>query len=113
MLATFINDETYEGTWLEPYYGKDISLYMLSMYWATTTVTTVGYGDIGGTNDFERFFCTMVEIIGVIGFALASSSLTSIITNYDQTNAEYQQKFATLKRMRQDHKIPFKLFQEL
>lgn len=89
MIAKFYNDESYEGTWLEPYNDKDNSMYMLSFYWAATTVTTVGYGDISGTNDLERFFCTCVEIIGVIGFAFASSSLTSIITNYDQTNAEY------------------------
>ena len=38
MIATFQNDEDYVGTWLEPYYDKDISLYMLSFYWATTTV---------------------------------------------------------------------------
>lgn len=88
MIATYSGSEEFEDTWLEPYYGKDINMYLLSFYWAATTITTVGYGDISGTNDFERLFCTIVEIIGVIGFAYASSALTSIITNLDQTNSE-------------------------
>ena len=48
-----------------------------------------------------------------MAFAFASSSLNSIITNYDQTNAEYQQSIQTLNRIRQKHKIPYKLYQEL
>lgn len=88
-------------------------MYLLSFYWAATTITTVGYGDISGTNDLERLFCTLVEIIGVIGFAYASSALTSIITNLDQTNSELKHKIAIIDRIRNEHKIPFKLYLEL
>lgn len=89
MIASFYDDEKFIGTWLEKFEGTDNNKYLISFYWATTTITTVGYGDIYGTNDLEMVFCALVQIIGVSGFAFASSSLTSIITNYDQTNADY------------------------
>ena len=113
LIAVFSSDEDRKGSWLEPYHGQDVNLYMLSFYWAATTITTVGYGDISGTNDIERCFCTFVEIIGVIGFAFASSSLTSIITNIDQTNSEQHQKISIINRIREEHKIPFLLYNNL
>ena len=52
---------------------------MVSFYWATATMTTVGYGDISGTNDYERIFCSIIMLFGVIAFSFANGSLTSII----------------------------------
>ena len=84
----------YEGTWLNSYYvdegRKDaIELYCISLYWTITTITTVGYGDVGVVNNLERVYCAIIMVFGVIAFSFANGSLTSIIQNYDTTNANY------------------------
>ena len=63
---------------------------MVSFYWATATMTTVGYGDIYGTNDYERIFCSVIMLFGVIAFSFANGSLTSIIQSIDTDNAKYE-----------------------
>jgi hypothetical protein len=64
------------------------TLYGISLYFIITTVTTVGYGDILPYNQVERGFCYMNMILGVIGFSFTSGSLSSIMSNYDSSDAE-------------------------
>lgn len=75
MATMFKPDDSYDGTWLAGYqkeYGNnDIGQYCLSIYWSITTITTVGYGDISGTNNYERIFCSIIMVIGVILFNVA------------------------------------------
>lgn len=61
-------------------------LYVLSLYWCITSITTVGYGDISGTNSTERLFCSLVMLVGVIAFSFANGSLASIISSSDEAH---------------------------
>lgn len=63
-----------------------IELYVTSFYFAMTTITTVGYGDIRGNSTTERLICIFLHLIGVLSYSFASGSLTSIISNYDSIN---------------------------
>jgi hypothetical protein len=87
ILASLMGGDKYEGTWLEGFYGngltEDASIYWVSFYWCITTITTVGYGDISGTNNQERMFCAFVMVVGVIMFSLANGALASIISQED------------------------------
>lgn len=75
-------------TWLESY--SEImdakELYVLAIYWTIQTITTVGYGDIGIMNTLEVVFCSIIMVVGVIGFSFANGSLTSILSSYDSQN---------------------------
>ena len=115
ILATMLTDDdtNYAGTWLEPFYAGGMKeaeeLYMVSFYWATTTITTVGYGDISGTNNAERVFCAIIMLFGVIAFSFANGSLTSIIQNVDTSNAKYEQQVTMLNEIYKEYCLPLEL----
>eukprot|EP00873_Tetraselmis_striata_P000463 jgi/Tetstr1/420727/TSEL_011810.t1 len=52
--------------------------YIASLYWATTTVTTVGYGDIVPANPFEMGIACLVEFLGVLVFGLLIGTLSAV-----------------------------------
>tara|TARA_B110000285_G_C15111767_1_gene611545 strand:+ start:910 stop:1308 length:399 start_codon:yes stop_codon:yes gene_type:complete len=87
IIATQVaNGDDYSGTWIGKFgFEKDdpYQLYCVAFYWTITTITTVGYGDIEGTNDLERIFCSIIMIIGVILFSFANGALASIADNDD------------------------------
>ena len=119
ILATMTteDDTNYAGTWLASFYAdgmKDAEqLYMVAFYWATTTITTVGYGDISGTNNTERVFCAIIMLFGVIAFSFANGSMTSIIQNVDSNNAKYEQQVSMLNDIYKDYCLPLELFNRI
>jgi voltage-gated potassium channel len=48
-----------------------------ALYWATTTLTTVGYGDIYPATDLGRFISMLSAILGVAIIALPSGVITA------------------------------------
>lgn len=70
-----------------------------------TSVTTVGYGDIGGNSTIERWICFFLHLIGVLSYSYASGSLTTIISNYDNINDKNQDKIVTLNRLLKENKL--------
>jgi len=79
---------------------------VLSLYWTVTTITTVGYGDISITNSWERIFCSVIMLIGVISFSYANGSLSSILTTYDVQNALLSERLDILNSIKQEFDLP-------
>ena len=85
-LWIFFGNFDFIGSWLDN--GNidsmpNMELYLTAFYFTTTTITTVGYGDISGNTVSEKIFCIIIMIIGVISFSLASAALTSLFSNLD------------------------------
>jgi len=108
MVANLENEEGIEGTWQEQYHEEIVSdpkMYNIALYWTITTITTVGYGDISGTNSLERAYCSCIMIVGVISFSFANGSLASILSSYDQTNAMLKEKMDNIQKILTKYKI--------
>tara|TARA_B110000285_G_scaffold133337_1_gene149596 strand:+ start:1046 stop:1261 length:216 start_codon:yes stop_codon:yes gene_type:complete len=66
-------------------------LYLASFYFAVTTITTVGYGDVSITSKLEKLSCIVIMLGGCITFAFASGSLASIIQQFDDNKKIYDE----------------------
>ena len=55
--------------------------YLTSLYWATTTMLTVGYGDITSQNMFEKLINIFIMLCGCGMFAYTMNSIGIILQN--------------------------------
>jgi hypothetical protein len=70
------DDEDCYGSWIRDagLEGSPISRkYVSALYWTTTTITTVGFGDIAPVNGFEQFVAIVVMILGALMTAFGVS----------------------------------------
>ncbi len=58
---------------VDPYFNT----FYEALYWATTTLTTVGYGDIAPHNDVGRLISMISSLVGVAIIALPSGVITA------------------------------------
>ncbi len=67
--------------------------YVTSLYFATTTLSTVGYGDILPTNTTERICVALCQIIGVFTFGYTMGTLSGYIMepNLDPKQQRYNE----------------------
>ena len=87
-----------------------MELYIQSNYFIVTTVSTVGYGDMSAKTWLERVFCIFLMISGVTVFTFISGALSSILSNYDHSQADLQEKLLYLNKLRSQHNISDTLF---
>ncbi len=78
-----------------------------------TTIVTVGFGDIHAYSTGEKILCILLMLIGVISFSFATGALSSIISNYDSSQAKLKEKIATLNEIKNDFKIGPDLYDAL
>ena len=62
---------------------NDSEIYLAAIYWVITTFTTIGYGDIKGSNNTEYLFSCLIMLIGVGFFSYIIGNISSIIVQDD------------------------------
>jgi len=55
--------------------------YITSIYWAVSTMTTVGYGDITAVRIEEKIVSSLVMVLGSSMFAYMMGSVATLIAN--------------------------------
>lgn len=62
----------------------------LLMYFAFTTLSTVGFGDLTPRSDSERLLCIVILFLGVIIFGLILNNFQEIITRFHTLDDDFQ-----------------------
>lgn len=100
-----------EDSWTKAYGAETRSdLYLTSVYFTITTITTVGYGDFSASTNTERIICIFIMLAGVIGFAMASGAVTNYIDQQEEQSAAYEEKMAVLNKLFEEHEFPQALY---
>ena len=74
-----------------------IKIYLSSIYFLITTVTSVGYGDIIGNSFTEIIFQIFLLIVGIIAYSWLISSLSNYVQENNSQNEVFNQKLAILE----------------
>ena len=85
--------------WVVRYSYIDESIqtkYLVSLYWAFTTLCTVGYGDISGYTNMEKIICIAWMICGLYFFSFTIGSLSSMMSSIDTKENVLLSKLAVI-----------------
>ncbi|XP_071956713.1 uncharacterized protein [Antedon mediterranea] len=77
--------------------------YIISLYWASATGASVGYGDIHANNVNEMVLALLSMIMGIVFFGYIIASVAASLANADAQRARYQEKLTAVKRYLKDH----------
>ncbi|GBG29142.1 Potassium voltage-gated channel protein eag [Hondaea fermentalgiana] len=107
-----LGDTYYSDSWVQAYGALDDSVasqYVSAMYWAITTMTTVGYGDIAPETDAERLYCLVTMIFGGGFYAYVIATLSSIVTNQDANQRMVTERMENIQTYMRIRKFPKQL----
>ena len=78
-------------------------IYISSLYYQMTTLTTVGYGDISVTNSFERIYGIFILIIGTCAYSWILTFISNYIKKNNEKYIDYEKKMNVLSEIKLEY----------
>ncbi|CAG9579751.1 unnamed protein product [Danaus chrysippus] len=103
------------GSWLDSTkifkdaYLSPSKAYLLSYYWASTSFTGAGFGDITAQNTSHMILSICINIHGVLFFGYVYSKIASLKAMADQVVTTFQENLKHLELFLNREKVPYLL----
>ena len=112
----YIGRQTYPN-WILATNNQDkdfLSLYLISLYFLITTITSVGYGDITCVSLGETIFQIILLTIGVIAYSWVVSTIGNYVKKETRAAIKYNKDVGLLEEIRVSYpKMSFKLYNKI
>ena len=86
--------------------GNAGTLYLRSLYWCISTITTIGYGDITPANNAEMLYAMGAMIFGVGMYGYVIANIATIIANLQPARTRYLANMEKLGAFMRSRDIP-------
>jgi hypothetical protein len=83
--------------------------YLYSTYWAITTVTTIGYGDITPVTNVELGFVCVAELLGMFMFVYTTNSVSALLRGLDAKRTAFQEHLDRIQEYMEARGTPSEL----
>ena len=107
------------ASWLDGYpnYVEDNdvwALYLVCLYWALQTISTIGYGDAANpSNSTEILIASMAMIIGSTTWAYIIGTICSLVAALDDGTHEYKEKMDRISMFVHDNQLSVEIHMRL
>jgi voltage-gated potassium channel len=102
-----VNWEACAWVMIEPSQLTDhVTIYNKALYWAITTLTTVGYGDITPSGNVARVYTMIVMVAGVGLYGLIIGQMSSLILQSDKRKEANREKLEALTSLLNYYSVP-------
>eukprot|EP00775_Hariotina_reticulata_P011835 gene11835-11979_t len=101
----------YQGqdTWIAIQNLEDadhVHKYITALYWSTTTMCTVGYGDVYGTTIREKIVAMMSMLLGASTFGYFMGTVSIMVSAMNRTHARQVSKHQAVEDFLRHRKVP-------
>eukprot|EP00937_MAST-01D_sp_MAST-1D-sp2_P006894 g6894.t1 len=84
-----------------------LELYIICLYWAISTLSTIGYGDTANpVNLGERIVGIVAMVIGSTLWAYVMGKMAGVLSSFDEPKLVYERQMDKVHHMAQHHMLP-------
>lgn len=116
IMANGLNDEYTEVPWVIVFRVPPNNLhhqYVFSLYWAVTTMTTIGYGDITPSTQSERIFGSFAMLAGAITYAYGITNIVTLAASFNNRLTAFHDLMDQVNDYMKYRKLPRELQGEI
>jgi hypothetical protein len=87
--------------------------YLRSLYWAVSTMTTVGFGDVTAARNVEYIVSILVMLMGASMYAFMIGSIASLVANIDSAKVRFYDRVDSVARYLESRQVSSAMTQGL